>query len=219
VALANPVKFAAVSSSYAELLSLTAMSVGLYASTNLDDLFVLVGFFACSGVSHWRVVLGQMLGIVALVCVSAALAAAVLTVPREVVGLLGLAPMLLGVSALRKSRRGGGPEQETIGAARAGVGASAVALVTIANGSDNLAAYVPVFSAMPRYGYGVVALVFVLMTAGWCWLAQYLVGHARYGAFIRYYGQKIFPWLLVALGVHVLRVSGTVPWLLRFVPA
>jgi cadmium resistance protein CadD (predicted permease) len=187
--------------SVTEEISLVLLSVALFASTNLDDIFVLVGFLASPSFRGRDVIIGQFLGIAALM------------VPREVVGLLGIAPVVIGVRAFRRARdtkTGDGSLPKT---SRTGV--LAVAVVTIANGGDNLAAYVPVFARRPLDAFLVIGLVFAAMTGAWCWLAHFLVSHPQVGAPVRRYGGRVFPWVLVAIGLNVLWSNAVIQWVAR----
>mgnify|MGYP006920614536 CR=1 FL=1 len=50
----------------------------------------------------------------------------------------------------------------------------------------------------------IYALVFAIGTAGWCWLAHWLVHHRRFRVLLRRYGEWLVPWVLLAIGLHVL---------------
>src|ERR1700730_12083225 len=97
------------------LLVTLSVAVGAFASTNVDDLVVLTMLFLASrtaGVPRpWQVVVGQCAGIAVLVAAAGLAALGLLIVPTRWVGLLGLAPLGLGlwtlVAALRGAPRGG----------------------------------------------------------------------------------------------------------------
>ena len=80
----------------------------------------------------------------------------------------------------------------------------AVAGVTIANGGDNLAVYIPVFAsgihAIPIY-----ILTFAVMTGLRCGAGYKLVNNALVGEPIRRYGHILLPLVLIAIGVWILR--------------
>jgi cadmium resistance protein CadD (predicted permease) len=79
----------------------------------------------------------------------------------------------------------------------------AVAGVTVANGGDNLGVYIPLFASatgmIPLY----VALV-AAMTALWCSLGYLLVHNRLLGQHICRYGRVVLPFVLIALGLHIL---------------
>ncbi|WP_238454572.1 cadmium resistance transporter [Micromonospora sp. ATA51] len=137
----------------------------MFAATNVDDIVVLtVLFVAARGAGRprpWHIVAGQYLGIGALVGAAVVVAAGLLVVPDPWTGLLGLLPIGLGVRALLARAADDGPP--------AVVGSLlGVAGVTIANGADNIAVYVPVFRSLDPATGLVWLLVFAVLVAVWC---------------------------------------------------
>jgi cadmium resistance protein CadD (predicted permease) len=81
-------------------ISLVVVSARIFASTNIDDLFVLGAFFGDRSVPRWCIVAGQILGIATILGMSVALAYAALSISPARVGLIGVAPVLLGIVKL-----------------------------------------------------------------------------------------------------------------------
>jgi len=200
------------------LLALAGMAVVLFASTNVDDVFVLVGFFA-DRKSHVRaIVIGQYAGIMTLFAVSLAASLLSVKIPRAYVGLLGIIPILLGGKKLFDLYRKHGRTDESIkhpSIAAGSTGATTVALVTMANGGDNIVIYTPLFALRSPYEIAVIALVFVAMIALWCFLAQRMVNHPTLGSPIRRYGSLLSPIVLIGLGALILYQMGSFA-LIRF---
>ena len=73
-----------------------------FAVTNIDDIFVLMIFFSQIDQPFRRghVVIGQYLGFVALIAVSLLGFLGSFIVPKEWIGLLGLAPIAIGIHKL-----------------------------------------------------------------------------------------------------------------------
>ena len=63
-----------------------------FAATNIDDIFVLTFFFAQRNLKSWHIVLGQYLGIAALISISLIGFFARLVIPLTWISWLGLAP-------------------------------------------------------------------------------------------------------------------------------
>jgi cadmium resistance protein CadD (predicted permease) len=192
-------------------LATLGVGVALYVSTNIDDLVLLSVFFADRRLALRNVVVGQFAGIAALVAVSVVAALAALTIPQRWLAWLGLIPLLLGAYKLWELR-GGETEDEVselaekrgkIADRRAPAQVLAVAGVTIANGGDNVAVYVPVFAsdagAIPAY-----SLIFGVLTAVWCAAGFALVNNTLIGDRVRRYGHILLPVVLIALGVWLL---------------
>jgi cadmium resistance protein CadD (predicted permease) len=194
------------------LLALTGMAVVLFASTNVDDIFVLVGFFADPKLRARDIVLGQYAGFTVLFCVSLAASLLSLVIPRAYFGLLGVIPILIGGKKLFDLwRKRDDAEQETKHrpGPSGGGRVTTVAMITMANGGDNLGIYTPTFAVRSANQIAIIALIFALMTALWCFLAYRMVHHPRFGAPIRRYGQRLTPIAFIALGVMILYQAGS----------
>jgi len=193
------------------LIGSAGLGIVLFASTNVDDLLVLIAFFALPRCRARDVVIGQYLGIGALVVVSVVLSLISLVLSPAYVGLLGALPMLIGIQKLIELRRGG--NGEVVPAPETGRGAigriAAVAAATMANGGDNIGAYTPLFATWSAARIAVVVLVFIVMTALWLALAHWLVNHRTVGAPLRRYGHRAVPFVLIALGLFILYEAGS----------
>jgi cadmium resistance protein CadD (predicted permease) len=185
------------------LLSTLGIGIVVFVSTNLDDILVVAAFFADPRVRNRSVVAGQFLGIGALVLASAVAALLTLSVSADRVALLGLVPLLLGfrkLFALRSRREKSGGEEHPL---RGGSQLLAVAGVTVANGGDNLGAYIPLFASTPAAILS-YASIFAVMTGVWCALAHRLATNRVLASPIRRYGHVVLPLVLIALGLHIL---------------
>ena len=186
-----------------------ALAVTLFASTNIDDLVVLIGFFADRRFRARDIVAGQYAGLAILFLVSAAGSLLSLVIPRAYLGLLGVFPIVIGIKKLLDLRRDGPEAQNGSHGSIAGV-----ALVTIANGGDNIGVYIPTFAVHSGNEIAAIAVVFVAMTALWCTLARWMVNHRRFGAPIRRYGHILAPLVLIGIGILIIHSAGTITWLL-----
>jgi cadmium resistance protein CadD (predicted permease) len=79
----------------------------------------------------------------------------------------------------------------------------AVAAVTVANGGDNLAAWIPLFTRQPARLL-VDGLLFAALTALWCWLGWRLVQWPRLGDALRRHGDLLLAVVLIVLGLLLL---------------
>ena len=202
------------------IISLVALLVVVFASTNIDDIFVLVGFFSDPNLGRWHIVAGQILGIELIVAASLAAAFVALAISASYVGLLGFAPLAIGIKKLWNLWRRGGIENE--GKDRPsgfGEGSSvlAVAVVTIANSGDNLGVYVPLFATQAIWEMFVTVAIFAIMTLAWCLAAFLLVNNPTLGKPARLYGRRVLPFVLIGFGCLILDTSGAVDLLLSLV--
>jgi cadmium resistance protein CadD (predicted permease) len=186
-----------------ELASIAGVAIPVFVSTNIDDIVILSVFFADRELRPRSIVLGQFLGIGALVAASSLCALAALAVPEGWSAVLGIAPLGLGLWKLRSLRRDEREEEAPPAERRAGSQALAVALVTLANGGDNLGVYIPLFARQPA-AIPIYAAVFAVMTALWCSLGYALVNNRLAGERIGRYGRVALPFVLIALGIYIL---------------
>lgn len=188
-----------------DLLAAAAGAALVFAATNIDDIVVLTVLFVAARSAGrprpWHIVAGQYLGIGALVTAAVVVAAGLLVVPDPWTGLLGLLPIGLGVRALLA--RSDSDEPPAVVGSLLGV-----AGVTIANGADNIAVYVPVFRSLdPATGLAYL-LVFAVLVAVWCGTAALLGGHPRVVGLVGRVGHWLVPAIFVAIGVVILVSSG-----------
>jgi cadmium resistance protein CadD (predicted permease) len=195
------------------LVGLIGAAAALFVSTDIDDLFALVGFFADSKFNIRDVVVGQYLGIAGLYGGSVVASLLSLVVSPAYIGLLGLAPIVIGLKKAWALRKGLEASQEDLNdreKASAGHGnVLAVAVVTLANGADNISVYTPLFATRSGYDIALIGVVFAIMTLIWLAAAYWLTRHRTIGAPIRTYGHRVVPFVLILLGVLVLYDSGT----------
>lgn len=200
-----------------DVLALVLGAAAAFVATDIDDIVVLSVLFgiARSGgtLRERQIVAGQYLGIAALVAAGVVLSLGLLFVSEEVVGLLGLIPIGLGTRGLL-ALRGDGENDEPPPVLAAGAGTLGVAGITIANGGDNLAVYVPYFASVEPTGLPVVMLVFAVLVGVWCLVARALGTHPVTVAAIDRWGHVAVPVVLIALGAFILLEAGTlsVPW-------
>jgi cadmium resistance protein CadD (predicted permease) len=185
-------------------LSLALLSTGAFVSTNIDDLFLLVGFFSDRSFSRSHVFAGQILGMAAIVAISLAAASVALVISPQHVGLLGLAPIVIGMAKLLRL---GKTEEEGQTTA---VGVLQVATVTVVNGGDNIAAYTPIFATQGSVDMIATLAIFATLTVVWCVAALGLVRHTALGKPLRRYGHVLLPFILIGLGGLILYRSGAV---------
>jgi cadmium resistance protein CadD (predicted permease) len=181
----------------------------VFVATNVDDILLLAVLFG-SALRARAVVAGQFIGIAVLTAVSVGAAYAATAVPQPWLRALGALPIAMGVWLLvRLWRHRGAVEDDddidvkprvegTLGAQIVGVTA-----ITIANGGDNLSVYIPLFansvSVVPLY-----VAVFTVLTGVWCALGHALVKNPLGAAVMQRWGHLLLPFVLIAIGVHIL---------------
>lgn len=194
-----------------------------FTATNIDDLVVLMFFFAqvntTFGIRH--IIVGQYWGFTALIIASLLGFFGGLIVPRAWIGLLGLVPIIIGISQLLKLNKAEEEVQAVSDVHQANTSRRStisrflspqslnVAAVTFANGGDNIGIYVPLFASSDLASLGVILAVFFLMIGVWCYIAYLLTRHPQIVRILTRYGHAIVPFVLIGLGIYILIESGT----------
>jgi cadmium resistance protein CadD (predicted permease) len=210
---------------------LTALST--FAITNIDDLFVLVTFFAeaaaGSALTPTTIVAGQYVGFTIVLAISVVGYELLVVLPAEAIGFLGVLPILLGLWGLvglyvqRQAAEDDDDEgnmKVEIGIGRGGWKAiSKVALVTLVNSGDNVGTYIPLFAQASKSGLAVYAVTYYVLLGGWCLVAWAVMQQRVVLSFAEKYAGWVVPNLYVGLGVWIVVRSGCYPWLEGWIDA
>jgi cadmium resistance protein CadD (predicted permease) len=175
----------------------------LFVATNIDDIFILLALFSNPSFRTAHVVAGQLIGMALVIALSIAGALLALVVAPQYVGLLGLVPLALGIVKLVRKDKDE-DDTATPDAASGALRVLAVTAITVANGSDNIGVYVPVFATSGRVNVAIYAVTMLVSTAGLCWVAHALIKHPRLGPPIRRFAGPITPFVLIGLGIYIL---------------
>ena len=213
----------------------TAIAEGITAfiATNIDDIIILLLFFAQVDANFRRrhIVFGQYLGFTLLILASLPGFFGGLVVPREWIGLLGLLPIAIGLKQLL-NRQADTDDVQTVTSEFESVSAQKprksflssvlspqtykVAAVTVANGGDNISIYIPIFAGSTLSRLGVILGVFFVMVGVWCAIAFSLTRHSAIAKVLSRYGHAVVPYVLIALGLFILYERGSfslLPWM------
>ena len=192
-----------------------AITLGIVAftATNIGDLFVLVMFFSNSSFSIKQIVTGQYIGVSSLIAISAVSYFAAFILPSAWIRLMGVFPIIIGIKNLvkRKTRKTPiaykiaptGESQPKI-VRHPGHNILSVAIVSFADGGDNIAVYVPLFASSSLSQLAILLTVFLIMIGVWCMAAYCLLRNKIAGERIRKYGHILFPFVLIGLGLLIL---------------
>ena len=84
-----------------------------------------------------------------------------------------------------------------------------MAAVTIANGTDNISIYVPLFASSTWQSLLIILGVFFILVGVLCYAAYKLTCHQAIAQLLTHYGNKFMPFVLVGLGAFIVVDSGT----------
>ncbi|MEN6329161.1 MAG: cadmium resistance transporter [Methanobacteriaceae archaeon] len=195
-----------------ETLILLTISVSAFIATNLDDLSLLAAFFSSRAFSNASVVLGQYFGFCILILVSIMASFLNLIIPSSLISLMGFLPILIGIKNLIDIKNNQGDdfkEQQSYFKQNKGTyPALKVAMVTMANGGDNLGVYIPLMASVDMGDTLGITMVFLILTGIWCILSYKLVNNRFMGRKIFTYGHLILPFVLIGIGIIILFRGG-----------
>jgi cadmium resistance protein CadD (predicted permease) len=83
-----------------------------------------------------------------------------------------------------------------------------VAAITIANGSDNVGIYTPLFAHSSTLQLITTITIFLSLVGVWCVVADRLARQAPIAHWLSQKGQTLVPWVLMGLGIYIILDSG-----------
>jgi len=198
----------------------TAIPAGLaaFSATNIDDIVILTLLFSQVNANfrRWHIVAGQYLGFSVLVMASLPGFFGSLIVPEAWIGMLGVVPIAIGISSLLNREN---DELETEVETQkfeqswwnyfVSPQVYGVAAITVANGSDNISIYVPLFASCTLASLPIILAVFFSMVGVWCYTSYRLTNLPAISYTLTHYGKNLVSFVLMGLGVLILIKSHT----------
>ena len=190
--------------------TLVGVGIAAFVSTNIDDLFILMVFFATPRFPSSQIVLGQYIGMGSLIGVSLAGSLITLVLPRNLIGLIGLFPIAVGIKELVESHNKGDKEDDEklvkklLQSKKTRLPFLTIAAITF-SGGEEIGIYTTLFATNNEVE-SIITLISVVMvlTAFWCFLANYLVRHSFLANVFRSIGSRVLPYVLIGLGIYIL---------------
>lgn len=203
------------------------LAIVAFVATNLDDIILLTVFFSQVGRDYktYQIVLGQYIGITALCLMSLPGFFGGKMIPMTWIGLLGIVPIVMGIMKLVELIRADSKddlEEEPLmtrqqSSHNLDPNASpgwmarilspqiyAVAAITVADGSDNIGIYVPLFATCTWLQLLLTVAVFYVLTGVWLYIGHKMSGKSAVADVLSKYGDVLVPVVLIGLGIYVL---------------
>lgn len=218
-----------------EIVIAISTGVAAFVATNLDDILILTILFSQTGklFRHRDIVIGQYIGFSLLVIASLAGFFGCFLIPTPWIRYLGLVPVILGiVSLLKEEEKQEEPENVELdleGAKHSPFGVAqgkpfggwfdprtySVAALTVANGSDNIGIYVPLFASSSVTSLIVIVSVFLILVGVWCAFSRSERFAIAYGltsvptiaTILTSQGSTFVPCVLIGLGIFIVKES------------
>jgi cadmium resistance protein CadD (predicted permease) len=197
-----------------------ATACSSFAVTNIDDIFVLVTFFAEASTSDTlnalKITIGQYMGFTIIIIISMAGYGASFLFDAEPIGFLGLLPVSLGVwKAMGLIFKDNDAPLAKLGATSTIKAILKVASVTIMNGGDNIGTYIPLFSQAKGAEIAVYVVVYYVLLGIWI-IAAWLIMRERHILYLaQRYARRFVPFLYTGLGIFIIVSSDCYPWSIK----
>jgi cadmium resistance transport/sequestration family protein len=193
-----------------ELITTLLVGISAFVATNIDDIVILLLLFSqlSSSFRCRHIVAGQYLGFTVLIIASLPGLFGGLIIPPNWIGLLGLIPMTMGISSLMNREENETLELEIVTTEYQDANTTSlfnaqtynVAAITIANGSDNISVYIPLFASSNTANFIIIIGVFFILVAIWCYLAYKFTYQTKIANILSQYSNYILPFVLIILG-------------------
>lgn len=197
------------------IISTLVQALVLFVATNIDHLALLTLWFVHGqnrpGTTA-RICAGQYVGFGVILAVTIVLSTiSGLVIPQEYLRLLGLIPLALGIKAaigeIRERLSADEDDDEDEGETQLKgnrIGVGTVAVVTMANGGDEIAVYLPVFALSTWWQIALFCAVFLALAGVLVALARFITGRMGLAEVLERFEAIIFPSVLILLGVLIL---------------
>ncbi|GFE67527.1 cadmium resistance transporter [Chroococcus sp. FPU101] len=206
------------------LIDALKIAIAAALATTFDDNIYLTAFF--SEVNRTfrpkHVAVGELLGFTVLVLVSLVGFVLGLVVDSTWIGLLGILPILIGLRNLINLNRNESDQDKSVNRKRnskyRGFESQKrslwdvirdpqtyrVSAVTISNGGNNLGIYIPLFASSTFPNLAVIILICYLTVATWIFMSYHLTHQPGIAFILSRYASKIFPFVLMWLGLRII---------------
>lgn len=200
-----------------EIITAISTAIAAFIATNLDDILILTILFTQVNKLFRRrhIVIGQYLGFSLLILASLTGFLGSFFVPIHWIRFLGLVPVVLGIVNIFQGEEEEDNNIETVlETSKSSPLISwlspqtcGVAALTIANGSDNIGIYVPLFASSSLSNLVTIVSVFLILVGVWCFTAHQLTNLPAIANLITSHGSHFVPCVLIGLGVFMIKES------------
>ena len=203
-----------------DFFGIVGIGITAFVATNIDDLLILIAFFANSHRFPLpQIVLGQYVGMGALLAISIVGSLIALVVPNNMIGLIGIFPIAIGIKELLKLLKNCDNDEESAKQPSRRRLTAYLPFLTVAavtfSGSEEIGVYTSVFATYHEVSeIIIIVLVVMVLTGVWCTVAYQLVNRPLIASSIKRIGTVALPLVLIGLGIYILAEAFLIPSLL-----
>ena len=194
-----------------DLITLTTLVVSTFAVTNLDNLIILVFLLGQSPNARQHVLMGFVAAVILVIAVSSVGILIGTLLSPSLVGYLGFGPLLIGIYILYQQLRS--TENKSTAVISAMGAPSRVWLTTVvlmfSNSADSIAVLLPLLAESGSMPTLLIVSIYLLTSILWCVISIKIASNADLAKRINDRGEKLVPWVMIAVGIYVLSNTGT----------
>ena len=192
-------------------LTIIPIAVGAFIATNLDNLILLVSLLARYRQQIPNVVAGYFSCVLILGAMGFAIGAAANLAPVEYLGLLGIAPITIGIIELIRMRQHGVGviESEDKSNERMRDAFTATLFIQLANGVDTVVTFGALFTDSTRAVDMLIVFTIAAMAVIFVFVALYAIRHPVFRDIMERYAYRVTPFILIAVGAYILVNTAT----------
>src|SRR5215211_3015654 len=170
-----------------------------------------------------QVVLGQYVGMGALLAIGIVGSLIALVVPNNLIGFIGIFPIAIGIKELLELRKNEEEPATKQPSQRSKWIVAYLPFLTVAavtfSGGEEIGIYTSVF-AINNEASEIITIISVVMvlTGVWCIVAYHLVNHPLVASRVKRIGTIALPFILIGLGIYILAEAFLIPSFL-FLPS
>ena len=195
-----------------DMLTIVGLVTGSFVATNMDNLLILVVLLGANSRRKSAVLLGFICSAIAVISISALGVAVGSMLGANLIGYLGVVPLLLGIYMLYQSRRGRHTDEdraETVpNSTEPKIWLSTFVLM-FSNSGDSVAVFLPLLAESRRSSLLIMVSCYLTMAVLWAGLAYMISGQRDLARRIEHRAEKIVPWIMIGVGIYILMDTAT----------
>jgi cadmium resistance protein CadD (predicted permease) len=181
-----------------------AVAAGAFMATNLDNLVLMIGLFGRYSDRRQEVLVGYLAGMLIIGAVTFYVGKLAGYAPVQYLGLLGVVPILIGVTEIVRLFRNKGVVHDPVLPGAGSTAVVATLLAQLGNSTDTIITYSVLFSDANDLADYLVLMVFAGMALLLALVAYLALRHPWLSRPVQLYGHYITPLILITVGMYVL---------------
>ena len=181
-----------------------AVAAGAFMATNLDNLVLMIGLFGRYSDRRQEVLVGYLAGMLIIGAVTFYVGKLAGYAPVQYLGLLGVVPILIGVTEIVRLFRNKGVVHDPVLPGAGSTSVFATLLAQLGNSTDTIITYSVLFSDANDLADYLVLMVFAGMALLLALVAYLALRHPWLSRPVQLYGHYITPLILITVGMYVL---------------